>query len=52
MSQNNSENPDSNLTQMSADSPPSDAMSGIQIRAELYAGPLPHPDMVEQYERM
>ena len=57
MSQNNSENPESSPEsslpqQIPTDSPSSSALPDIQIRAEFHAGPLPHPDIMEQYERM
>ena len=53
MSQNNSENSESSLTQQTAaESPSSGVLSEIQFRAELHAGPLPPPDVLERYERM
>ena len=42
MSKNNSENPSSE----------GNVLSEIQIRAELHAGHLPPPDILERYERM
>ena len=53
MSQNSSENPETSLTQqMPPDVPASSMLSEIQFSARLHAGPLPPPDVLEQYERM